>query len=103
MADGKRRRVAHSGFWRAGTAKAFSQATKRKCCMSNEPSGNATRRGFLGAATAATALTLSAPPASEAQAVKSADEMAQLTAASTPQPAATSTGGWKKPGAMAIP
>jgi hypothetical protein len=71
--------------------------------MSNDSSGNATRRRFLGAATAATALTLTAPPASEAQAVKSADEMAQLTAASTPQPAATSTGGWTKPAAMAIP
>ena len=69
--------------------------------MSNDSSGNATRRRFLGAATAATALTLTAPPASESQAVKSADEMAQLTAASTPQPAATS--GWTKPAAMAIP
>ena len=71
--------------------------------MSNEPSANATRSGFLGAAAAATALTLTAPPASVAQAVKSADEMAQLMAASTPQPAATSTGGWTKPAAMAIP
>ena len=71
--------------------------------MSNEPPGNATRRGFLGAATAATGLTLTAPPASEAQAVKSADEMAQLTADSTPQPGATSTGSWTKPAAMAIP
>ena len=53
--------------------------------MSNEPLGNTTRRGFLGTATAATALTLTAPPAAEAQtAVRSADEikMAQLTAAS---------------------
>jgi hypothetical protein len=74
--------------------------------MSNDPLGSATRRGFLGTATAATALTLTAPPASEAQAAaKSADEtkMAQLTAASTPQPAATSTGDWTKPAAMAIP
>ena len=52
--------------------------------MSNEPLGKSTRRGFLGTATAATALTLTAPPAAEAQAaVKSADEikMAQLTGA----------------------
>ena len=50
--------------------------------MSNEPLGNTTRRGFLGTATAATALTLTAPPAAEAQtAVRSGDEiqMAQLT------------------------
>jgi hypothetical protein len=71
--------------------------------MSNEPSANATRSGFLGAAAAATALTLTAPPASEAQAVKSADEIAQLPAATTSQPAATGTGGWTKPAAMAIP
>jgi hypothetical protein len=74
--------------------------------MSNEPLRNATRRGFLGTATAATALTLTAPPASEAQAApKSADEikMAQLAAANTPQAAATGTGDWTKPAAMAIP
>jgi hypothetical protein len=74
--------------------------------MSNEPLGNSTRRGFLGTATAATALTLTPPPAAEAQAaVKSADEIqtAQLTAASPPQPAATSTGDSTKPAAMAIP
>jgi hypothetical protein len=73
--------------------------------MSNEPLGNTTRRGFLGTATAATALTLTAPPASEAQAVKSVDEfqMAQLTAASPPQPPAAGTGDWTKPAAMAIP
>ena len=35
--------------------------------MSNEPLGNTTRRGFLGTATAATALTLAASPAAEAQ------------------------------------
>ena len=71
--------------------------------MSNEPLGDATRRGFLGTATAATALTLTAPPASEAQTVKSADKMVQLTAAGTPQPAATGAGDWTKPAAMAIP
>ncbi len=69
--------------------------------MSNEPLGNSTRRGFLGTATAATAITLTAPPAAEAQvAVKSADEikMAQLTAASPPPPAATSAGDWTNAG-----
>ena len=74
--------------------------------MSNEPLGKSTRRGFLGTATAATALTLTAPPAAEAKAaVKSADEvkMAQLTAASPPQPTATSTGDWTTPAAMGIP
>jgi hypothetical protein len=73
--------------------------------MSNEPLGNTTRRGFLGTATAATALTLTAPPAAEAQAVKSVDEIqiAQLTTASPPQLAAAGTGDWTKPAAMAIP
>ena len=52
--------------------------------MSNEPLGNTTRRGFLGTATAVTALTLTTPPAAEAQsAIKSTDEikMAQVNAA----------------------
>ena len=74
--------------------------------MSNEPLGNTTRRGFLGTATAATALTLTTPPAAEAQtAIRSADEiqMAQLTAASPPQAAVTSMRDWTKPAAMAIP
>ena len=71
--------------------------------MSKELLGNATRRGVLGTATAATALTLTAPPASEAQTVKPPDKMVQLTAASTPQPAATGAGDWTKPAAMAIP
>jgi hypothetical protein len=74
--------------------------------MSNEPLGNTTRRGFLGTATAASALTLTTPPAAEGQAaVKAADEIkvAQLTAADNPQPTATSMGDWMKPAAMAIP
>ena len=74
--------------------------------MSTEPLGNTTRRGFLGTASAATALTLTPAPAAEAQAaVKSADEikMAQSTAANNPQPTATSMGDWTKPAAMAIP
>ena len=75
--------------------------------MSNEPLGDTTRRGFLGTATAATALTLTAPPAAEAQAAsRSADEIktAQLTTSGqNVQPAATGTGDWTKPAAMAIP
>jgi hypothetical protein len=81
-------------------------SAERESSMSNEPLGNGTRRGFLGTATAATALTLTAPPAAEAQAaVKSGNEikMAQLTGANNPQPTATSTGDWTKPAAMAIP
>jgi hypothetical protein len=72
--------------------------------MSNERVGKTTRRGFLGTATAATALTLT-PPAAEAQAVKSVDEiqMAQLTTGGPPQPSATGKGDWTRPAAMAIP
>jgi hypothetical protein len=75
--------------------------------MSNEPLGNTTRRGFLGTATAATAMTLTTPPAAEAQpAAKSADEIkvAQLTTTGQgAAPAATTTPDWTKPAAMAIP
>ena len=73
--------------------------------MSNEPLGNTTRRGFLGTATAVTALTLTTPPAAEAQsAVKSADEikMAQVNSPNNPQ-ATAATSDWTKPAAMAIP
>ena len=74
--------------------------------MSNEPLGNTTRRGFLGTATAVTALTLSTPPTAEAQpAVTSSDEIkvAQLKPATTPQPTVAGPGDWTKPAAMAIP
>jgi hypothetical protein len=74
--------------------------------MSKEPLGNSTRRGFIGTATAVTALTLTTPPAAEAQpAGSSAGEIkvAQSNAANNPQPAATSTRDWTKPAAMAIP
>jgi hypothetical protein len=50
--------------------------------MSDDRLGNTTRRGFLGTATAATAVTLTAPPAAEAGSeVRPADktQMAQLT------------------------
>src|SRR5690348_14971853 len=74
--------------------------------MSNEPLGNTTRRGFLGTATAATALTLSAPPAAESQSVKPADQIqtAQLTTTGqNVQAAAPIDYDWTKPAAMAIP
>ena len=75
--------------------------------MTSESPENATgRSGILGTATAATALTLTTPPAAEAQtAVGSPDEikMAQLTTTGQDvQPAPTSPG-WTKPAAMAIP
>src|SRR5688572_25918685 len=73
--------------------------------MSNKPLGNSTRRGFLGTATAATALTLATPPVAEAQApVRSGDEIkvAQLPANTAQSPAA-GTRDWTKPAAMAIP
>jgi len=75
--------------------------------MSNEPLVSTTRRGFLGTATAATALTAIAPTAAEAQiASRPADEIktAQLTTTGqNVQPATTGTGDWTKPAAMAIP
>jgi hypothetical protein len=74
--------------------------------MSNEPLGNTTRRGFLGTATAVTALTLTTPPAAEAQSgIKSADEikLAQVNAPNNPQLTAAGTGDWTRPAAMAIP
>jgi hypothetical protein len=74
--------------------------------MSNEPIKDTTRRDFLGTATAVTALTLTTPPAAEAQvAVRSADEIkvAQLNADNNQQPTAAGTGDWTRPAAMAIP
>jgi len=72
--------------------------------MSNEPLGNTTRRGFLGTATAVTALTLATPPTAEAQAaVKSGEtKMAQVNSPNNPQ-ATAATSDWTKPAAMAIP
>jgi hypothetical protein len=78
--------------------------------MSQDQSPTATRRGFLGAATVATAgaAILTAPVQSDAQSAQntSADEVkvAQLTTSTSAQPAAApSTGDWTKPTAMAIP
>jgi hypothetical protein len=75
--------------------------------MSQDRLGKASRREFLGTATAATALTLAASPASEARSgvVKSADEIeiAQIAAGDNVQPAANNANDWTKPAAMAIP
>jgi hypothetical protein len=73
--------------------------------MSNEPLGNTTRRGFLGTATAVTALTLTTPPTAEAQAaVKSGEtKMAQVNSPNNPQATVAATNDWTKPAAMAIP
>jgi hypothetical protein len=74
--------------------------------MSNEPVTNTTRRGFLGTATAATALTLSASQSTDAQtAPKSADEVkiAQSTTGQNVQSSTTTPPDWTKPAAMAIP
>ena len=75
--------------------------------MSHDQIGKATRRDFLGAATAATALTLGPSPGAEAQtALIKSDEVqvAQLTTTGQgAAPAATAPLDWTKPAAMAIP
>lgn len=74
--------------------------------MSHDQFGNATRRGFLGTATAATALTLGNSPAAEAQItpIKSDEvKVALSTAGGSTQPSATAELDWTKPAAMAIP
>jgi hypothetical protein len=75
--------------------------------MSHDQIVKATRRDFLGTATAATALTLGASLGAEAQAaaIKSEEvQVAQLTTTGEgAAPAATMTPDWTKPTAMAIP
>ena len=75
--------------------------------MSHDQFGKATRRDFLGTATAVTALSLGASPSAEAEmAPTKADEVqvAQQTASGQgTQPTATGTPDWTKPSAMAIP
>jgi hypothetical protein len=74
--------------------------------MSRDQFGNATRRGFLGTATAATALTFGGSSVAEAQTapIKSDEvQVAQVTTSQTVQPTATGTPDWTKPAAMAIP
>jgi hypothetical protein len=73
--------------------------------MSHDQFAKATRRDFLGTATAATALTLGASTGAEAQTVPiRADEVqvADLTTGQGEQPTA-STPDWTKPAAMALP
>jgi hypothetical protein len=74
--------------------------------MSHDQTGKTTRRGFLGTATAATALTLGASPGGEAQTIPinpDKIQVAQLTTGQNVQLTATGTPDWTKPAAMAIP
>lgn len=75
--------------------------------MSQDQRRQASRREFLGTATAATAVTLAAAPASEARsgAIKSAEEtaIAQTITDNDVQPTPSNTNDWTKPAAMAIP
>jgi hypothetical protein len=74
--------------------------------MSHDQIGKTTRRGFLGTATAATALTLGASPGAEAQTVPTtSDEMqvAQMTTGQGVAPVAAAPPDWTKPAAMSIP
>lgn len=75
--------------------------------MSQDQHPKASRREFLGTATAATAVTLTASQASEARrgAIKSAEEMktAQTVSDNDVQPTPAHTNDWTKPAAMAIP
>lgn len=77
--------------------------------MSDQPSAKTTRRDFLGTATIATAATLTAPMAAEAQSTAKNDriEKVEMAQANT-QPnaelmARAKAGDWTKPAAMAIP
>ena len=77
--------------------------------MSQERFGEATRRAFLGTATAATAATLTAPVVGEAQAAETGPPVGttKLAEASSDVPAQlmarAKAGDWTKPAAMAIP
>jgi hypothetical protein len=75
--------------------------------MSQDPHRKASRREFLGTATAATAVTLTASPTSEARSgvVKSAEqiEVAETSTDNDVQPTPINTNDWTKPAAMAIP
>jgi hypothetical protein len=75
--------------------------------MSQDPHRKASRREFLGTATAATAVTLTASPASEARTgvIKSAEEIqiAQTAADNDVLPKPANTNDWTKPAAMALP
>ena len=77
--------------------------------MSKDQFGEATRRAFLGTATAATAATLTAPIAGEAQAADTGHPVGttKLAQANADVPAQlmsrAKAGDWTKPAAMAIP
>ena len=77
--------------------------------MSQERFGEATRRAFLGTATAATAATLTAPVAGEAQTADTGHPVGttKLAQANTDVPAQlmsrAKAGDWTKPAAMALP
>ena len=77
--------------------------------MSQDRFGEATRRAFLGTATVATAATLAAPVAGEAQAADTGHPVGttKLAQANTDVPAQlmsrAKAGDWTKPAAMAIP
>ena len=77
--------------------------------MSQERFGKATRRAFLGTATAATAATLTAPVGGEAQAAETGPPIGttKLAEASSDVPAQlkarAKAGDWTKPAAMALP
>jgi hypothetical protein len=77
--------------------------------MSQDRFGDATRRAFLGTATVATAATLAAPVAGEAQAADTGHPVAttKLAEANADVPtelmSRAKAGDWTKPAAMAIP
>ena len=77
--------------------------------MSQERFGEATRRAFLGTATVATAATLTAPVAGEAQTADTGHLVGKtkLAEANADVPAQlmsrAKAGDWTKPAAMAIP
>ena len=74
--------------------------------MSQDKPSETTRRAFLGTATVATAATLTAPVAGEAQAADTvgATKLAQANTDVTAQlMARAKAGDWTKPAAMAIP
>ena len=75
--------------------------------MSQERFGEATRRAFLGTATAATAATLTAPVAGKAQTADHPVGTTKLAEANADVPAQlmsrAKAGDWTKPAAMAIP
>src|SRR3954451_23432236 len=75
--------------------------------MSHDQIGNTTRRGFLGTATAVTAVTIGASSGADAQRAPSKSDDVQAAQLTTTgqgaQPPATATPDWTKPAAMAIP